>query len=168
MRSLQFLVRQSEFIRALFYVQTAFRNLTAITEESSAKFFTAISGCNYRNDLKLTHREFLLHKETEVGQKPPVGPTGEFVHLMLQLQKFYSFVLCHTNFFHSLKTTLHTHFLSVIIIKIIHFYTISRGIVLHFLFLWDEKTINLRKIQHVNQWALGIGWCTFGLWTGPG
>ena len=58
MPSLQFLVRQSEFIRALFCVQIALRNLTAIIQESSAKFFAAISGCNYRNDLKLTHREF--------------------------------------------------------------------------------------------------------------
>ncbi len=62
-----------------------FRNLTAIIQESSAKFFAAISGCNYRNDLKLTHREFFLHKGTEVGQKPPVGPTAE--HFILQLQK---------------------------------------------------------------------------------
>lgn len=54
-------------LESFFHVQIAFRNLTAITQESSAKFFAAISGCNYRNDLKLTHREFFLHKGTAVG-----------------------------------------------------------------------------------------------------
>lgn len=67
-----------------FHVQIVLRKLTAITQESSAKYFAVISGCDYRNDLKLTHREFFLHKGTEVGQRPP----AEFVHFILQLQKY--------------------------------------------------------------------------------
>lgn len=53
-QSLQFLEKQSDFIRGLFHVQMALSNLTAITQESTAKFFSAISVCNYRSDLKLT------------------------------------------------------------------------------------------------------------------
>lgn len=53
-RACNSLSRQSDLIRGLFHVQIAFRNLTAVTQESTAKFFTAISVCNYRSDLKLT------------------------------------------------------------------------------------------------------------------
>lgn len=117
MPSLQFLVRQSEFIRALFCVQIALRNLTAITQESSAKFFAAISGCNYRNDLKLTHREFFLHKADGVGSEASSGSdcgtcafnlTAAIINQQIpSLQDFLFFFLCFVlslHFTHTVST----------------------------------------------------------------
>lgn len=61
-QGLQFPVSQSDFIETLLHVQIAFRNLTVITQKGTAKFFTAISGYNYRSVLTPAHKEVFLTK----------------------------------------------------------------------------------------------------------
>ena len=51
-----------------FHAKIAFRNLSAITHKSPAKFFTAVSGCNYRSVLKLTHGQFFLYRGSELNE----------------------------------------------------------------------------------------------------
>lgn len=60
-------------------VQIAFRNLTAITHESTAKFFTVISGRDYRNG-----SEGFFAAQMDGGRlkkSPPVGRTVDIPSL---------------------------------------------------------------------------------------
>lgn len=91
-QSLQFLVRQSEFISApfffsFFYIQIAFRNLTAIIHESSAKFFTVISGCDYRNYLKVTQSFFPAQMDRGGSETSSGSDCGAFAFYLTATKK---------------------------------------------------------------------------------
>lgn len=92
-RSLFSFITPTSYYSPFLHVQRVFRNLTAITQGSTAKFFTAISGCNYRNDLKLTHREFFFWTKgwrwvRKLPMCPSVGPV-HFIAPILTLQVLF-------------------------------------------------------------------------------
>lgn len=73
-------------------VQIAFRNLTAITHESTAKFFTVISGRDYRNSSKGFFAEQM--DGGRLKQSPPVGRTVDVLSTKKENPQFSFFRSC--------------------------------------------------------------------------